>query len=61
MRSQFIKGRCDEIGDNRKGFFEEGMTEQKSEEIAFKQAKRQRRGFQAERHVQSPCGERVVQ
>ena len=38
--SQFIKGRFDEFGDNRKGFFEEGMTKQKSEEIAFKQAKK---------------------
>lgn len=34
--SQFIKGRFDEIGDNRKGCLEEEMIEQKSEKIAFK-------------------------
>ena len=34
--SQFIKGRFDEIGDNRKGCLEEGMIKQKSEKIAFK-------------------------
>lgn len=34
--SQFIKGRFDEIGDNRKGYLEEGMIKQKFEKIAFK-------------------------
>ena len=28
MISQFIKGRFDEIGDNRKGCLEEGMIKQ---------------------------------
>lgn len=32
----FIKGRFDNIGDNRKRSLEEGMIKQKSEEIAFK-------------------------
>ena len=34
--SQFIKGRFDEIGDNTKGYLEEGMIKQKFEKIAFK-------------------------
>lgn len=33
--SQFIKGRFDEIADNSKGFLEEGMIKQQSEEVAF--------------------------
>lgn len=36
VSSVFLKGRFSDIGDNKKGLLEEGMTKQKSEEIAFK-------------------------
>lgn len=39
VSSVFLKGRFSDIGDNKKGLLEEGMTKQKSEEIAFKWAK----------------------